>query len=282
MISQIMDCTANRHVLVCDLDGTLYTSTGSITNNAIKVIKSFLRNNGIFIIATGRHYNEVKNLLKVFDYNKNFYLITSDGQYVYNNLAMIIYKSDYLSKMICFDIKNFLSGYRSIMFVHDNFDILVYPNQLQKILAIAYCYIKGKTTTRKRNFLYVDEVKQDILGKIEKIRIYKSKRWNEFENNVLQKIEIYTMTYKDYIDIYSMQTTKANALTYILEMLMLPINNVVVIGNDDNDLSLFAMISNSYCVANGSITALKTAKYTVPDNDNNGVIEAILRAKLIM
>ena len=70
-------------VLVSDYDRTLYRDDEEIKLN-VESINKFIKNNNIFIIATGRSELDIKTVIKKYNINYN-YLIVNHGASIIKN-----------------------------------------------------------------------------------------------------------------------------------------------------------------------------------------------------
>ena len=92
----------NKKVLVVDYDRTLYINHNDMLNN-IKAIDKFRSKGNIFIIATGRTYDSLKNEIDKYGINYD-YLILNHGALVIkkDNTPLFHYK---LNRNDLLDIK---------------------------------------------------------------------------------------------------------------------------------------------------------------------------------
>ena len=80
----------------------------------------------------------------------------------------------------------------------------------------------------------------------------------------------------NYIELGKNNTSKADGIEKLINHLDIKSDEVLVIGNDDNDVDMFKKYKNSGCVANGTYSAKKTASYVSNyDNTNGGVCDII-------
>lgn len=80
-----------------------------------------------------------------------------------------------------------------------------------------------------------------------------------------------------YIEITNSFYDKGKALEKILEGTDFSINDIMVIGDNYNDLSMLSAANLGVVVDNSPLDIKKQIKNVVSNNDNNGVAEAILR-----
>lgn len=109
-----------------------------------------------------------------------------------------------------------------------------------------------------------------IIGKEkEKIRNYKEIIVNKYKLNVID-------TSKDYkeeiwFSIISHDASKGKALERLAKYLNIPNENIIAIGNDNNDLSMIEMAGTGIAVSNATPSLKKSADKIIKSNDEDGV-----------
>ncbi len=90
-------------------------------------------------------------------------------------------------------------------------------------------------------------------------------------------LEIYDYCKKiNYVEIGATNETKASGLIELSKILNIPIEEILVFGDGDNDLEMLSKFPNSVCMCNGTENAKILSKYiTKRDNNNSGVAEGI-------
>lgn len=77
-----------KPIIISDLDGTLLNSKGRISPSTQNCISRWMAQGGHFIVATGRHYLNVKCLFNEWTHKPH--LITSNGAMINDNLTLPI------------------------------------------------------------------------------------------------------------------------------------------------------------------------------------------------
>lgn len=109
-----------------------------------------------------------------------------------------------------------------------------------------------------------------IIGKEKKrIRNYKEIILNKYKLNVID-------TSKDYkeeiwFSIISHDASKGKALERLAKYLNIPNENIIAIGNDNNDLSMIEMAGTGIAVSNATPSLKKSADKIIKSNDEDGV-----------
>lgn len=203
--------------LVSDFDGTLYDD--NFLNN-LKSVRKFMNDNNIFVIATGRTFQNIKT--KTQELNIPYdYLICSDGAAIYDKGDNLIYNK-YLDKKIKEDIIQDLKNDKRVktIMLDDNNDLISNIEvDTSRILVKTY-----------NDFDYADIINQ-LRQTYRLLKIYKSPNW-------------INISYE----------TKDVAISY-LEKIISP-SKLYVVGDSDNDIEMiekydgYIMKKNNSCVNN--------------------------------
>ncbi len=78
-------------------------------------------------------------------------------------------------------------------------------------------------------------------------------------------------------DIFNLKAGKANAIKKILEIYNIDRENVLAIGDGENDIGLIKFAGKGIAMGNSFETVKNSTDLVVSDNDNNGVAEAIYK-----
>lgn len=203
--------------LVSDFDGTLYDD--NFLNN-LKSVREFMEDGNIFVIATGRTFQNIK--AKTQELNIPYdYLICSDGAAIYDKGDNLIYNK-YLDKKIKEDIIQDLKNDKRVktIMLDDNNDLISNIEvDTSRILVKTY-----------NDFDYADIINQ-LRQTYRLLKIYKSPNW-------------INISYE----------TKDVAISY-LEKIISP-SKLYVVGDSDNDIEMiekydgYIMKKNNSCVNN--------------------------------
>ncbi|MBU2712286.1 Cof-type HAD-IIB family hydrolase [Zooshikella harenae] len=79
-------------VVVSDLDGTLLDSNHTLSQQTISTVHRIVNEGIRFIIATGRHYQDVKHIAK--NLGLDLFLITCNGARIHNKQGQPIFRQD--------------------------------------------------------------------------------------------------------------------------------------------------------------------------------------------
>lgn len=254
--------------IVLDLDGTLLNSNKEVSQRNYHAIMECYKSGYEIIFATARPPRTVKCFLPED--------LLSLGYFVYYNGAFIINDSKSLNDYVSIDAK-----------------------VLSKI--IEYCTYQSPTCTigveyKDECFCYqeidysnVTKVKGDSkiidmeeLKKLDatKILLTEFEEVQSLINKFGDQVNILTTDGGHLIQIMPKGASKALAITKICEMEGIGLENILVLGDDFNDLGLFQICGYSVAMGNAIQELKDIANEVTESNDNDGVaiiLERIVR-----
>ncbi len=273
----------NIKMAVIDLDGTLLNERGQIEAVTRDILLSFQEQGGTLVVASGRRKAEIEPLavqLQMKQYRRG-YVVYCDGNYTWSLADDRIAVADKLSGQdICllanyFDNQeygfNFYAadrdckwtaswGWRSVLqavkHVWQARPVRVY-RCIEDVLPAGACF--EKVTLRKDGWTV-----EQMLERLLPLEIYPD-RYCFFllENHRLE--------------ISHRNTSKLSAVLNICRQLGCWEDEVLVIGNDGNDLPLLEYFRHSYAVANASQRIKEAAVYTTPGSFSRGVYQVMAK-----
>ena len=198
--------------LISDFDGTLYDSN---FEKNIEKIREFCKENNIFVVATGRTYESILEMMKSYNIPFDF-LICSDGACIYNNNNDCIYSS-YMPRNLKVDVLKFLEIYNIKELKYDN-NVSICNNQ--KLVSRILLKCEDRNLEKK--------ISEELNSHFESINSYLSEKW-------------LNISYK--------KITKLSAIKYLEKYLKG--YQIYTIGNDINDVQMIEyydgyMISKKY------------------------------------
>lgn len=231
------------YTLVSDIDGTIYKNK-TIAKKDIRSMKIFSKNNEL-ILATGRNYVTFSKLKNSFDLSYK-YCILCNGAIIINSKKNIInkltFKSSILKLLYTDLIKSNMSVGLSISFLMEG---LYYPD------------------IRKINIdTIIKKIPNDISGICIELTNNES---NDNDIFLLIKNRIGNLGIEKngkYIDISPVNVTKATAVKYLVNNKLIS-GHVVVLGDSNNDISLFEEYDNSFVIKEANMQIKKYANFEV-------------------
>ena len=270
-----------------DIGGTLLSDDNTISAENLNAIKEIQKRGAIITLVTAREYSSTKYISKQIGCN---YGVFSNGSHLLDIDRLKTLKTNILQKQAVLDIYNFCKTNNLYIHLNQEFcevsDQMEYFNLKHNILNESY------PEEYKSSCYLVENLKNHILSNdITKIVIVSDKNLNPYINELNKILKIYGLFITEYnrnlnehiinriinyVEIGATNDTKATGLTELVEILKIPKEEVLVMGDGDNDLEMLSTFSNSVCMANGNEKAKSLSKYiTLRDNNNSGVAEGI-------
>ncbi len=216
-------------VLVSDYDRTLYRNDEEIKLN-VESINKFIKNNNIFIIATGRSELDIKTVIKKYNINYN-YLIINHGASIIKNDKVVYNVS--IDNNIKNNILEILKNYKySDLFVctKENSRANITEPNLTKIHV---------TFNNKNITSFIKKLLED--------------KYNNFVN-------IYFASQGSSLEIVSASVGKVIALDYLSELENFDKKFIYTVGDDISDKCMLEKY-NGYAID----SAIKEIKETIPN-----------------
>ena len=253
-------------LFVSDFDGTLIDSDEAIPLSTMVEIDRIRKLGVKIVIATGRI------LKSILEYNKDFpfldYVISCDGAYVYDVInRKTLYKKP-LGGSIIKKIKKLYS------------DCDIYFCTVREWNLCSHDRVYSEVKKRNTSF---DDFYLENKNNIYKIEVYfKTKKERDSAYQELIELGIKASftkmeekKKKYLIEIVSKDVHKALGLEKICKKEHVPLNQVVCVGDSDNDIPLFLSVGQSVAVANASHRLKKIATIQTSSNETKGVEKVI-------
>jgi len=271
-------CFSQIKLIVSDIDGTLFKSGNRHEHNKLNRIVKNLWTKGVHMtFATGRAFNGVKDIIQTFPITKPTPLI------LYNGSLVITPSSETINFIKIIDNQSL----HRLVFLAKKYNILLFPyfivsnlGNFIKFEEHVYAWGTCKNKQNEPNGLPViwNSIINDkmlpvaiILKKPENTDIY-----NEIVKEIIEINNItFTKSSNEYIEIRPHESHKGNALRIICKELNINKNEVLTIGDNDNDVEMLKFAGVSVAVNNSSVAALKASKYISREDDVLGVIKTL-------
>ena len=277
-------------LIVSDMDGTLLAHDSSISKGNIEAIR-YAQSKGVqFAIATGRDYSSLKGILEAHDL-KCFSILGNGAQFCNENGEIL--SSAYFPKK-CF--KQVLQIFDELkihymIFTANGFYSTAEPNVVRDAF-IDRCVVQFK---RKREDYLDDGCNQDMacmklkkIGDLDdfinsSIDIIKVEAFNndvsliEKAKEKLQEIDgiAYLSSCDDNIEVTDKAAQKGLILENVIEELGYSKDEVMVLGDGLNDITLFERFKYSFAPGNANETIKAMAYQVVGACEEDGVSQAI-------
>lgn len=263
-------------MVVSDMDGTLLNSDLEISKENLQAIEA-LRQKGIrFCVATGRP----EQLLK--EYIEPLQMI--DPMIMYNGSVIgHPFRDENL-----YQLKLEKEDIRSIIEYCEKNDVIYMPYTKNKLISkpnyrVDFFEQRNKRLSEKNKCIFDDirDIDQIVNGNdINKILLIendplKNKEVKDFLSDYPQ-FEI-AASQKGFIDINPKGASKGNALKVLADHFGYTLDEIVVFGDQDNDVSMLKVAGIGVAMANASEQARSVANDTTSSNNDSGVAKWITK-----
>lgn len=258
-----------------DIDETLTNSQREVTEKTKLEIKKCVENGVKIILTSGRSRREAMDFQEQIGTSP--YIVSSNGASAYDaENGVEIYNERIDPQMVLQLIKySRENGYR----IKLNYkDLLVmneaaYPDEKDKEVSyeelervaveeqVVQCVITSTDFEKMRFFR--DYIKNECVGTAV---ANESKR---FKNPDLKPSRNY------YCDVASVKVSKGNAVKAVYEYFEIKPEEIVTIGDGENDLSMFELTPNSVAMGNSLPEIKEKANYVTDSNDEDGVAKVL-------
>lgn len=258
-----------------DIDETLTNSQREVTEKTKLEIKKCVENGVKIILTSGRSRREAMDFQEQIGTSP--YIVSSNGASAYDaENGVEIYNERIDPQMVLQLIKHSReNGYR----IKLNYkDLLVmneaaYPDEkdkevsyeeLEKVAVeeqVVQCVITS--TDFEKMKVFRDYIKNECVG------IAVANESKRFKNPDLKPSRNY------YCDVASSKVSKGNAVKAVCEYFEIKPEEIVTIGDGENDLSMFELTPNSVAMGNSLPEIKEKANYVTASNDEDGVAKVL-------
>ena len=242
-------------ILASDLDGTLYfgQEEQKLKPQDVKAIKEFQKQGNLFGICSGRTYAGIRNALDGLDVQLDFYILGSgsmlakaDGSYIYQNLL----QKDVISRIV----DHIISYNVRILFCHERTYFVIEKNNTEDI-SIRHNVIQS-----------VDQAEFDLYDSLH--LAFKTMEELEEVKNLLIKnfgheIEVHHNVLN--LDITPKNCSKGIAIKTLDQYLPVNYEDIYVIGDSYNDISMFEAAKTSFSFHRSDDIVKEKATHLVDD-----------------
>lgn len=267
----------SKKLLAVDMDGTLFDDDKTISKENLSAITKLLDAGNVFAFNTGRPNHALKEILSVYDEFKrdNVYILghqgvigtefTTDkelfGDYINNDDAREVIEEVIRCGFTCvtFDASHiytfsdnwFVESYKKL-----SGEQLVYLNSVDEL--------KGKNITK---LIAIDYDHPEALQAFK----------DEHEAVFGDRFESFFSHYA-FMEYIKKGTGKGDGVVKLAKHLDIPVENIVTVGDERNDISMVQVAGVGVAMANAREELKAVADYvTENDNNNAGVAEVIYK-----
>ncbi len=268
-------------LIVFDLDGTLLNAEHRISSYTADTLGLLAERNIAYTVATGRNLHSAQEIIDGHGFQLPHIYI--NGVLVWDPGSASLAVGNFLSRAEADHVMTAALEAGATPFVHcvtpEHQHYIYHPPVLhhyeQRLLDMFYSRLADNVKTLSAMPASVQVTNITMLGKQSQItavqrHIADEKHLMSYSGWAMEGHELM------WIDIHHSQASKGNALTQLNSKL--GVSRVICFGDSDNDLSMFAMATESYAPANAKDT-VKTAATGVIGHHNEDGVARFLRER---
>ncbi|WP_232696197.1 HAD family hydrolase [Brevibacillus daliensis] len=255
----------NVSAIALDLDGTFLDSNKKVSSRNLRAVLNCHKQGVPIVVATARPPRAVKDILPK--------QLQEIGIMIYYNGALVISEKMKIREHYPIEstITTELIDYLMTSESDPNLSVEVEDNWFSNKELDYTELMKVKTNP---HILALEELRQLSASKV---LLSNFKGTDKLLERFGQRVNIIVTDTGELIQIASKEVSKENAVSKICERLGIPVDNVMVFGDDYNDLGLFKLCGYPIAMGN-AVQELKQIAYEVTEsNDNDGVAVVLER-----
>lgn len=266
-----------KKIVISDMDGTLLRSDKTISQKTIETVNELRKNNIDFTIATGRIYPVVLETVKTMNIKKP--LILCNGALLQDPITEEVYFSKLLEDDIVHKILKTADESGCYFYYYTKDSICAkelkytakYYYEMNKTIKQEKkinIYLSPNLVNERKSNIYKVVVLEENVEKLKQVK-QEMKKYDEY-------IDIVS-SYWNNIEIVAKGVSKGAGVKFFAEKFDYEIENIMCIGDEENDESMLKVAGFPVAMGNASENMKKIAKYITSSNDNEGMSEAILK-----
>ena len=260
-------------LIASDMDDTLLNSHNVISERNAKAIHKAITKGIIFVIATGRMYVSVKPYADALGLDVP--LVTYNGALVKGSKSGKVYYEHPLKLETALELLAYCKekGYYIQSYQRDELWV-----KEATVFSAYYTRISGIPATPVGERLYHPEVAPYKLLAMTKPEEFQ-KVWQDIQQKFAGKVTV-TSSRDNFLELMEPGVNKWEAVKAVAESYGIRPEEIMCIGDSNNDLSMIENAGIGVAVANAKPAVQAAAKFVTASNDEDGVAEVIERLTL--
>jgi Cof subfamily protein (haloacid dehalogenase superfamily) len=279
-------------LIAIDLDGTLLSHENTISPENIKALDYAHQQGVMVVIATGRSYHDVKNILNEYSLPINPWIISANGSTIHHPNGEKVHSVP-IDKKTAEPILKWLEdeGYYYEVFADNRLltpqhgrdllameaDLLRKENpsikeeEIERALATQYSQTGFEFVASYRDIISNDADLYNILA----FSFHDEKLNRGKENfNALEGLNIVSSGKHNFEFIHE-NASKGKALEKLGEIIQIPLLKMAAVGDNYNDISMLTMVGRSAAMGNADDAVKEKAHEVTLENHEHGVAHFI-------
>ncbi len=266
-------------LVAIDLDGTLLDSSKEISSRNKKAIASAIEKGVQIVICSGRVYSGARLYAK--QVGSKDPIIACNGAIITENVDGRVIYSNYLHTEDCMKINEIF--HKNDLYFHVYAGDTMYT---EKLGFTSLKYFEKNKSLPKEDRVDIEIVEdmgvklKSISGKVLKFVAVSDNKEQlkkaRYEIEQLPNVDVMSSNY-DNFEVLQKGVNKGAALKKVSEYLKVLPSEMIAIGDNENDISMFKYAGLSVAMENGEDFAKDAAQYVTAANNDDGVAKAIER-----
>lgn len=264
-------------LVATDMDGTLLNTKGEVSNRNKKILSKAMEQGIHIVLSTGRilksvlqHSNHIGTSSPIIACNGAMITSKDGNEIIYENA---IEHSSFQDIIRLAEENNiYYHFYNKDAFYYkktDN-DMLRYYKFYEKMFKNNEIILKGfqdpsdisnHKKSKAYKFVFIEDDTDKLLGFREKL-------------NTIEKINI-SSSWDNNIEVMNEGVSKGNSLKHLIDILNIDKSQVVAIGDNENDISMFEVAGLAIAMENGDEIIREYTDVVTDTNDQDGLANAI-------
>ena len=261
--------------IFCDYDGTLYGTDHTLSLTNIQAIKQYEANGGKFVISTGRLFASIYPHTQKIGLSGD--IITTQGAEIYD----IDSKQSIWSKL--FEINQAVEALRYCEQDSNSTPMIYVGNDCYAQFENEYTHIFAQITGL--NLVYTNSLLSEFItiNKIRPSKVLALIADNKIEDFMDEGRQVLGENYEIcksqsfLVEILKSGINKGSAVKYLCQKYGLKLDDIICIGDSENDCSMIKIAGLGIAVDNAYDSVKAVAKYISESNDDNAVAKIIER-----
>ncbi|MCD4711692.1 MAG: Cof-type HAD-IIB family hydrolase [Clostridiales bacterium] len=264
-----------RKLIVSDIDGTLLRNDKSISDVTKNKVLDLIEEGHLFAIATGRMHGAGRIITQTLDYDG--YLISCNGAVVKHLKTGELIQAIELNKEIAKNVVEICKKHDAYFHLYDIEDIYA---EKHEHLAKKY---SDEMEKLPEAFKFGVHFVNDVLEIIDKVPVYKIGLYSEkpevftqvmFEINQLKGVETCKSLTTSF-DVMASGVTKATGIEAIRSHFGIPIEDVIALGDNENDMDMIGYAGVGVAMENATPELKAIANFVTKSNEDDGLVYAL-------
>jgi Cof subfamily protein (haloacid dehalogenase superfamily) len=264
-------------MIVVDMDGTLLKDNKEVSEVNKEAIKKARESGVRLVICTGRIFTSAKAYAKLLGAMSP--IIASNGAYIREKDKEEVIFEKILDKDKLLKSIEMIKSYGLVPHIYTTNTIytekLIHSSknyatwnegldEIDRVIIEIVDDLSEVINDGKRKFIKAVVMSEDL----EKLKELKNKIQNEVD------VEIMSSTFNNF-EITAKGTSKGNGVKILAEFYGIKKDEIICIGDNENDISMIKYAGLGVAMANSSEEVKKIAKYVTESNENDGVAKVI-------